>query len=110
MTIEDALAKMVLNIQPVEELPTIATDALCEGRDSGALRVLAGSSASETPADLWQLFHKAAAELHIAVPDRVDAARRVLRLYLQDLVDGRVSPSEGVRRILNHVQHPVAQD
>jgi hypothetical protein len=98
---------MVLNIQPVEELPGIATDALCGRLDSQALRVLAGSSPTEPAADLWQLFRKAAAELHIPVPDKIGAARRVLRLHLRDLVDGRVSPAEGVRRILDDVQYPV---
>jgi hypothetical protein len=110
MRIEDTLAKMVLKTQPVEELPGMATDALCEGLDSPALRVLAVSSRVEHPDDLWQLLRKAAQELGIAVPDRLQAARRVLRLHLRDIAEQRVPPAEGVGRIINDVQHPVGHE
>lgn len=110
MSIQDTLAKMALGAQQVEELPGIATAALCEGLDSPALRVLAGSSPTDHPDDLWQLLRKAARELGIPVPDRPQAARRVLRLHLRDIAEERVSPMEGVRRILTAVQHPVGHE
>lgn len=107
MQIPDAVARMVLESQVVEELPHIATDAICEGLDSPALRVLAGSSPNDAPADLWQLLRKAAQELGISVPDRLGAARRVLHLHLRDIAEQRVPPREGVWRIISEVQHPV---
>lgn len=107
MIFEDALARMTLNILPVEELPDIATDALCKGLDSPALRVLAGAAPFEPPADLWDLFREAAAQLRIEAPDEISAARRVLRFYLRDVVEGQVSPACGVGRILKDLQHSV---
>ena len=106
MNIEDALAKMVLQAQPVDDLPAIATDALCRGVDSPALRVLAGLNPTEHPADMWQLFRKAVEEIGIAVPDEVSAARRVLRLHLRDIAEHRVAPAEGAGRIWADVQSP----
>jgi hypothetical protein len=110
MHFEDTLAKMVLAKQPAEELPRLATDALCKGLDSPALQVLAGSSPADPPAELWDLLLKAAQELSIAVPDKVNAARRVLRLHLRDIAEKRVSPKEGVGRIIRDIQRPVGDD
>ncbi len=109
MCIDDTLAKVVLNAQPVEELPDIATRALCNGLDSPALRILAGLHQTEHPQDIWTLFRNVVRELGLLVPDKLQAARRVLRIYLRDIVEQRISPAEGVGRIIRDVQNPVGE-
>ena len=110
MHIDEAVARMVLHKDPIEDLPGIATEALCHGFDSPALRMLAASAPSDHPDDLRRLFTKAAQELGIAIPDKVGAARALLPLYLRDIAQAIVSPAQGVRRILYDLHYPLGHD
>ncbi len=101
---------MALQLLPIEDLPNIATQALCEGLDSRALRMLAASGPDDCHEELQRLFTKAAQELGVAIPDRVTAARILLPLYLRDIAEARVSPALGVRQILYDLQFAVGHD
>jgi hypothetical protein len=110
MSINEAVARMALRIEPIEDLPHIATEALCQGVDSTALRMLAASDPHDQPNNLRQLLTKAAQELGIGIPDEISAARALLPLYLRDITEGRVLPEEGVRNILYDLQFKVGYD
>jgi hypothetical protein len=109
MHIEEALAKMVMQLQPVEELSAIAAEALCAGIDSPSLRMLAGSSSADSPGDRWELLLKAARELGLQTPDKITAAHLLLRVYLKDIAEERVTPARGVENILNDIYHPIGR-
>ena len=101
---------MALQLLPIEDLPNIATQALCEGLDSPALRMLAASGPDDCHQEMQRLFTKAAQELGIPIADKVTAARMLLPLYLSDIAEGRVSPSPGVMQILCDLQFAVGYD
>ncbi len=107
MQIDEAVARNALHLLAIEDLPSIATQALCEGLDSRALRMLAASGPEDCHEELQRLFTKAAQELGIAIPDKVTAARILLPLYLRDIAEARVSPAQGVREILYDLQDKV---
>ena len=110
MRVDEAVARMVLRVEPIDDLPTMATEALCQGFDSPALRMLAASAPTDHPGDLRQLFLKAVQELGMTVPDKFGAARALLSVYLRDIVEARVSPVRGVRRILLDLQYAVGHE
>ena len=107
--IEQALAKAVMKLQPVEALPQIAAEALVTGLDSPSLRILAGSNSTDPPAELWELFTKSARELGLSAPDEIAAARLLLRFYIKDIAEGQIAPARGVERILTDIYHPVGR-
>lgn len=108
--LDDAIARMSLQLLPVEDLPAIAAEALANEFDSPALRILAGSDPAEPPAALWELFSKAVRELGLPFPSRLNAARIVLQSYLRDIAQRKISPVAGVKRILKDLQWPVGQE
>jgi hypothetical protein len=91
-------ALLVLEKQPTEELHEVATEALVRGLDSPSLRELAGTPASDVR-DARDLFWQAMSELDIARPTRHQAGWLLVAAWAHDIVDGRVAPYEGARRI-----------
>lgn len=81
-----------------EDLPMEAAEALVRGVDSTALRELAGLGRRSDPTQIHSLFEEALREVGITIPSAEMAARRDLRNLARDLVEGRTSPSETVRR------------
>jgi hypothetical protein len=84
-------------IQP-ETLPLLAAEALEAGYDSQSLRELAGTSSADTDA-IMALFPKALTELGLRAPSPPDAGLMLARSIADDIVEGRIVPYEGARRI-----------
>ncbi len=74
-----------------------AISALDEGLDSESLRLVF----YETPGSSGtiRLFAAALSELGIPVPPRDEASLTIARVYARQILDGRVTPYEGARRI-----------
>jgi hypothetical protein len=70
---------------PSEDLPEIATEALVRGRDSPALRVLAGQSRDDVR-DSAELFRVALDQLGIDLPDADSAQWHLARRTAGDVV------------------------
>ncbi len=110
MNLDETAARIALQLLPIEDLPEIARQALCQGLDSHALRMLAASGPDEFPQELQRLFTRATQELGVAIPDKVSAARALLLLYLRDIAQAKVPPAQGVRQILHDLQFAVGYD
>ena len=91
-------ALLVLDKQPTEALPDVATDALLRGIDSPSLRALAGTPASDVR-ESRDLFWAAMNELHVDPPTADEARWSLVLSWARDIEAGRVSPAEGARRI-----------
>jgi hypothetical protein len=82
---------LVLGMQPPEELPVIATNALVEGIDSESLRELAGTLPIQYQ-NARDLFLSAMSELNIAIPSEQQARWSAVRHWAIDMVEGRLDP------------------
>lgn len=89
---------LVLDRQPTEDLPDIATDALVRGIDSPSLRVLAGTSTSDVR-DARDLFWQAFDELGFEQPTSTKARWSLVMRWAADIEAGRIEPVEGARMI-----------
>jgi hypothetical protein len=96
--LEVAAWRMAAGSLPSEELPQVATEALVRGRDSPALRVLAGQSTDDVR-DSADLFRVALDELGIDLPDPDSAHWRLARRAASDIVAGRISPGSGATEL-----------
>ncbi len=96
--LEFVAAKAALELALPEDLPEAAVAALEDGLDSPALRGLAGLSSMELD-DARPLFHRALAELNLAMPSPEEAVRRMAREVATEVVDGTVAPYQGAKRI-----------
>jgi len=82
---------LVLGMQPPEELPLIATNALVEGIDSESLRELAGTLPIQYQ-NARDLFLSAMSELNITIPSEQQARWSAVRHWAIDMVEGRLDP------------------
>jgi hypothetical protein len=101
-----AMAGLVADEQPTEQLPAMATEALSNGIDSPSLRELAGTSSSEVR-DARDLFVQASQELGIETPSNVDARRQLARHWASQILDGSLSPRDGAGRIWWKAANPL---
>jgi hypothetical protein len=86
-----ALLRLVVGVQATEDLPFIAAYALVEGKDTQALRELAGTPRTEVR-DARDLFLQAVVELGWTVPDENDARRALAHYWAEEMVEGRLDP------------------
>ncbi|MGW5130405.1 hypothetical protein [Streptomyces sp. NPDC004135] len=86
--------RFVAEVLPPGELPMLAAHALVEGRDSPALRELAGLSRRGDEAEIRELYVLALGELGIALPDEDTAGRCLLVSLAFGLVHGELSPGD----------------
>lgn len=93
-----AVAQWHLGMLTSDQLPTIAIQALEEGRDSPSLRTLAGLTSDETD-DAGSLLERAARELGVQVRDSAQAALTVARFVASHITQGTLSPYDGARQI-----------
>jgi hypothetical protein len=83
-----------------EDLPALATDALVEGLDTPTLRILAGEpSIMFAEFDNRDLFRKVLEELGREPLPREEALWQLIRFRCWDILQGRVTPIDGARRI-----------
>jgi hypothetical protein len=93
-----AQALWVLDLLAIDQLPEIAVNALIAGKDSQALRLLAGLTrmeATNTP----ELFRRALIELDLPEIDRISAARIYASSVSQQIIDGEIEPQEGANKL-----------
>jgi hypothetical protein len=104
-----AARRLVVDEQPTEDLPALATDALVRGVDSPALRQLAGTSPGAVR-DARDTFWEAMTELGMRRPTPVEARWQLVFEWADDIVAGRISPIQGASRIWwdgwEHLGHP----
>ena len=81
-------------MQPSEELPMLAAEALARGLDSPSLREAAGSSKSEVR-DAHDCFLRALEELNIEVVNDDASFWRLVRQRCKEIVAGIVDPRVG---------------
>ncbi|MFF9142430.1 hypothetical protein ACF09G_33245 [Streptomyces albogriseolus] len=84
----------VAEILPAEELPMLAAHALVDGRDSPALRELAGLPRRSDPAEVRDLYVLALRELAIPLPDEETAGRCLLVTLAFGLAHDELSPKD----------------
>lgn len=100
MTFRERVAAASLGLIPRDQLPEVATCGLVEGYDSRSLTALAGQSTY----DAWEvdrLWSAALDELGLRIPDRLEAAKSLVRTYARLVTVGEVSPRTGAARIVD---------
>jgi hypothetical protein len=102
MNQQHMLALWALGRLPSEELPRIAAEWLADGIDTPAIRELAGISSPEMP-DVGPLFSKALSSTHLRELTRDEALRTIAQQYAQEIVEGKVTPHEGARKVWKEV-------
>ncbi|MFL1901977.1 hypothetical protein ACJWDR_23150 [Streptomyces tauricus] len=84
----------VAEVLPPEELPMLAAHALADGRDSPALRELAGLPRRSDSAEVRELYILALRELGITLPDEETAGRCLLVGLAFGLTNGELNPQD----------------
>lgn len=102
MELNKIIARYVLGLLPVDELPTIALDAIQAGYDSPSLRQLAGTGENDTE-ESHGLFAKAIRELKLPVPTPAEAGLTLARNIASEVLSGAIVPYEGAKRIWDQV-------
>lgn len=107
-----ALALWALGSLDAATLPELGA-YLLEDRDSPALRLLAGMTASDESWMIVQRFQESIDQLGLAVPPTDEAARLVAHRVWSELAGGRLKPSEAadyLMRISWSVDNPEFHD
>lgn len=92
-----------------KDLVDWAVGALSEGMDTPAIRQLAGMDLEgpRLTAAAMPQFRRALQELGIPVPAPDAAAREYVRVLVEDIVEGRVTPQPQVERIHKEIVTPL---
>ena len=90
------LARWTLNLIQSSELPAIACEWLEAGKDSFALRQLAGLR-DPIMSDAQPLWEKALRELRLDSPGRQQALRILAASYASAILAGTLTPYQGAR-------------
>jgi hypothetical protein len=93
-----AASKRVLGLLLPEDLPLAAMEALEDGCDSPALRILAGLTRSEVD-EAGSLFVQSLVEAGLTMPTRRVAALDVAREVARNILSGSTSPRDGSESI-----------
>jgi len=91
-------ALWVLGLLGAERLPEVAIDALEEGIDSPALRMLAGLVKNEIP-EAATIFSRALKELGFPELSRRDAVRVYAIAVSEQILNGKISPLDGANKL-----------
>jgi hypothetical protein len=86
-------------VLPPEELPMLAAHALVDGRDSPALRELAGLPSRSDETEIRELYVQALHELGVPLPDEETAGRWLLVSLAVGLAKAELSPKDVVDRL-----------
>ncbi|MCX4917036.1 hypothetical protein [Streptomyces sp. NBC_00687] len=89
----------VAEVLPPEELPMLAAHALVDGRDSPALRELAGLPRMSDVTEIRELYARALHELGIPLPGEEAAGRLLLTSLAFGLARGELSPKDVADRL-----------
>jgi hypothetical protein len=100
------LAKSLFGFRSAESFPEVATEALAEGADTPSLRILAGLTPVENDNDeMRKYLQKSLHELSLDWPSEEEAAWLLLRYYIDEIIDGRINPHEGLHTIIWDIYH-----
>src|SRR3989339_710385 len=86
MTFKEKIANYVLGNYSISQLPEIALTGLMEGIKSDALIILADMSGTDNSFEIEQYFNKTLRETKIHIPEKIKAAKIVLRYYLNEIL------------------------
>lgn len=98
LNLESAVAHYLLGDIRPEDLPAVAQRAVIAGFESPAMAELAYSLNKENEF-LERKFFNALEELKIKKPSRVEAGLAIAREIATSIVEERITPYEGARRI-----------
>jgi hypothetical protein len=104
-SLEHAAILFAAGLCPSDDLPDLAAAALTEGRDSPALRELAGTPRTDVRV-ARDLFIAALEELSVPLP-APDDREPLAYLIAAEIADGHIDPVEGARIIWYHCWHPM---
>jgi hypothetical protein len=91
--------RYVAEVLPPEELPMLAAHALVDGRDSPALRELAGLPRRSDETEIRELYVQALHELGMPLPDEETAGRWLLVNLAFGLAKGELVPKDVADRL-----------
>ncbi|MCQ9182559.1 hypothetical protein KMT30_26630 [Streptomyces sp. IBSBF 2953] len=91
--------RYVAEILLPEELPMLAAHALVDGRDSPALRSLAGLPRRSDETGIRELYVQTLHELGVPLPDEGTAGRQLLVSLAVGLANAELSPKDVVDRL-----------
>jgi hypothetical protein len=91
--------RYVAEVLPPEELPMLAAHALVDGRDSPALRELAGRPRRSDETEIRELYVQALHELGIPLPDEETAGRWLLVNLAFGLAKCELGPKDVADRL-----------
>jgi hypothetical protein len=100
-----AAARYALRQISSEELKQAADDVLNQGLYSYSLGELATLPAP-IMADAAPLFESALGELEIVLPSTEDAVTSLLEHYIRSIIEGAMSPYEGLHRLVHECYYP----
>jgi len=100
------LANYVLGNVSDEQLIDVATDALVEGWDSSALRMLAAESKTDYSYErIKSLLNRSLEELNVTLPQKEDAIWTVLCFYIKSIAESSISARDGMSLIIDNVYY-----
>jgi hypothetical protein len=100
------LALYKLDLISSENMPDLATSALEQGYDSPSLRILAGLIPSlDSSWEINTYLEKALIELNISELSSSMACLILIRYYLQQIIDGDISPFEGLEKVIKNIYY-----
>jgi hypothetical protein len=106
MTFNQKLANYALGNYISTDLPDIALTGIVENFESESLLILAGFSKNENSLEAQYYLKKALSELKIELKSEKDAAIEMIHYYADEVINERISSSEGinliVRKIINN--------
>jgi hypothetical protein len=91
--------RYVAEVLPPKELPMLAAHALVDGRDSPALRELAGLPRRSDETEIRELYVQALDELGVPLPDEETAGRWLLVSLAVGLANAELSPKDVADRL-----------
>lgn len=107
MNFQEKLANYVLANLSISQFSDIALTGLRQGVESESLLILAGMSSIDNPFELQTYFDKSLQELGITLPNKIEAAKVLLRYYLGKMIAHPESALEVMRSVDNDVYHKV---
>jgi hypothetical protein len=106
--LELASLRIAVGLQPSEDLPRIASDALARGVDSPSLRAAAATSSRDVR-DAAEYFKEALSELGYEAPDEQEALWRLACQTAEAIVQGDIAPAEGADWIWRNIANRMTE-
>lgn len=99
LNFKQQIAKYMTGNIPIDQLPKLAVNALEEGLDTKALRILAGLDSNNGSYQIEHYFKLSLEELMIKIPDKRQAALDYACAIAEEIFDGQKEIIQGIREI-----------